>query len=100
MLGKAIIVRDKLDCPTWGKGSSASRETILSEEFLERAASEYIRQMRVILLDTPDEPGPDSARAFIEQNAIGLLAGKEPASKNWLGFYTGNQAITHLFFGM
>ena len=96
-VGKAIIVRDKLDCPTWGKGSSASRETILSEEFLERAASEYIRQMRVILLDTPDEPGPDSARAFIEQNAIGLLAGKEPASKNWLGFYTGNQAITRSF---
>jgi hypothetical protein len=96
-VGKAIIARDSLTCPSWAKGSSGSQETVLAEEFLERAVSEYIARMRVVLLDVPDEPGPDSARSFIERNSIGLLAEKEPASRNWLGSYTGNAAITRSF---
>jgi len=61
--------------------------------------SDYIRRMKVLLLNIADEPGPESLRGFIERNSIGLLAAQEPASKDWLGFDTDNAAIvkSHLW---
>lgn len=96
-VGKALINRGLFDCPTWAKGSTASREVTLAERELEQAVSRYIGEMRIVLLSIPDEPGPASRRAYVERNAIGLLAGKEAPSENWLGRLTENQAIIRSF---
>ena len=53
--------------------------------------------MQVLLLSIPDEPGPESARGFIERNAIGLLTGQEKPSRTWLGQSTNNPAIVRSF---
>lgn len=92
-VGTALINAGSFVCSTWSKGSSASPETVVSERELEKAVSEYIGRMQVLLLNLPDGAGPNSLRGFIERNAIGLLAGREPAAENWLGFSTQNPAI-------
>jgi len=91
IIGTALIERDKYDCPTWGKGSSASREVRLDEHPLEQAVSEVVGAMPFLWLAIDDEPGPDSLRGHVERNAIALLSnhGKEwldPPSGNWLGY--------------
>lgn len=92
-VGKALIKRNALECPTWGKNSSAPREIVSREKQIEHQVSDYIGRMSVLLLDIPDKPGPESLRGFIERNAIGLLARQEAASKSWLGFDTDDVAI-------
>lgn len=52
--------------------------------------SQEIGAMPFVWVDVDDAPGTNSARAYIERNAIALLsnAGKEPIdppSKHWLG---------------
>jgi hypothetical protein len=98
-VGRAILNRSggALHCPTWGQGSSASREIRASEGHVESVVSDYIREMQVICLEVPDEPGPESLRGFIERNAIGLLAGQEPASPQWLGFESGHDRLINSF---
>ncbi len=92
-VGKALISRGLFGCPSWAQGSNAPREVVLAERDLEQAVSQYIGDMYVLLLDIPDEPGPASDRALIERNAIGLLAGGDAPSKDWLGLSTNNPAI-------
>jgi hypothetical protein len=45
--------------------------------------------MSFFWIDIPDEPGADSARAFVERNAIALLANRldpiDRPSDGWLG---------------
>lgn len=98
-IGKAILNRDGnlIQSGTWGKGANAPREVKLSEAPIEKAVSKYIEQMCVLWVNIDDEPNPDSVRGFIERNAIGLLSAQEPASKDWLGFYTENASITRSF---
>ncbi len=98
-IGKAIMKRDSIACPTWARKSSAPPEVVAIEQPLEQKVSDYIRRMKVLLLNIADEPGPESLRGFIERNSIGLLAAQEPASKDWLGFDTDNAAIvkSHLW---
>jgi hypothetical protein len=48
--------------------------------------------MTVLWLAVPDDPGPQSMRAFIERNAIALLSNgmhpHDPPSDGWLGRYS------------
>ncbi len=90
LVGVALVCRDGLTVPTWGRGGSASREIRQQEVELEREVSITIRAMPFVWLPVEDEPGRESARKLIERNSIALLSnfGKEPldeASPTWLG---------------
>lgn len=90
LVGNALMQRDGLSCPTWGRGSSASREVRQGEQWLETAVSAVIGGMPFLWLGIEDQPGPDSLRGYIERNAIALLSnyGKElldPPAPTWLG---------------
>jgi hypothetical protein len=67
------------------------------EAFLEKLVSEHIGGMSVLWVDVPDEPGPGSARSFIERNAIALLSNHscpiDRPSANWLGNFSPRQEI-------
>ena len=89
---------NKWSVPTWGVGQIAPTETQRKEHKLEEEVSKIIGNMRVLWLDIPDEPGPQSDRAFLERNAIGLLsrafvlAGRR--TKSWLGTHSPNLNIS------
>jgi hypothetical protein len=99
-IGASLIAKSssKWAVPTWGMGQIAPAETQAKERRLEAEVSTIIGNMRVLWLDVPDEPGPQSDRAFLERNAIGLLsrsyvlAGRRSAS--WLGNYSPNIKIS------
>lgn len=84
---------------TWGKGSTAPRETRERERPLEAKVSEFIGQMPFLYLGIDDAPGPDSLRGYIERNAIGLLSHNassrliDPPSEGWLGRYSSRETI-------
>ena len=102
-VGKALINRG--DWPDhiaahWGNDSSASTKIRDAEYPLEKAVSDYIRKMPFLWLDILDEPGPESLRGFIEQNAIALLSNfgarkksVDPPNKKWLGNWAASKAI-------
>jgi hypothetical protein len=100
-VGKALLRRSttSIQCDTWGKGSSASSEIRQIEATIEQAVSQYMNNLAVLCLCVPDESGPQSDRGYIERNAIGLLAGREPPSSDWLGLHSGNENIvrSHLW---
>ncbi len=88
-VGAAMLARDGADLPTWGIGSSALKPIHVGEASHERHVSAYIGAMSVLWVEVPDEPGPESARAFVERNAIALLSNEfspvDPPSGDWLG---------------
>jgi len=99
-VGEAIIERDGLqeEYPEWGDGSTAGRERRLSELEMERRVSEYIRSLPFLWVAVDDEPGPDSDRAVLEQNAIALVSNFEresvdPREENWLGRHCPSRKI-------
>lgn len=97
-VGEAMIERHDLEYPTWGEGSSADRDRRLAEHNLERRVSDYIRALPVLWIDVDDEPGPDSDRALIERNAIGLVSNYrgeplDPRDDDWLGTDSPSEAI-------
>jgi len=99
-VGEALIEREGLhdQYPEWGVGSSAGRERRLDELDLERRVSVYIRDLPFLWVDVPDQPGPESDRAYIERNAIALVSnyGKDPIdpmNKMWLGNDSCSEAI-------
>ncbi len=88
LVGKSLIKRDGLICPSWGWVSSDKEAE--AEATLERYVSAVIGQMPFLWLAIEDETGPDSLRGCIERNAIALLSnhGKprlDPPSCGWLG---------------
>jgi hypothetical protein len=94
-VGEAIIERDELhdEYPDWGVGSTAGRELRLEELEMERQVSNYIRNLPFLWVAVDDKPSPESARAYIERNAIALVsnAGKElidPRGDEWLGHHS------------
>lgn len=54
--------------------------------------------MSVLWIDVDDIPGPDSDRAYLERNLIGLLSGPsgaiDLASREWLGLQSPRQEIS------
>lgn len=99
-VGEAIIVEDGLhgEYPEWGEGSSADRDLRLEELEMERRVSDYIRDLPFLWVAIDDEPGPDSDRAYIEQNAIALVSNynKTPIDardNSWIGRHSPSQEI-------
>lgn len=82
---------------SWARGQSAPLEIRQHEERLEQQVSKLIGAMHVIWLDVGDEPGPESERAYLERNAIGLLSRLgllRPATEpDWLGYFSSDWRI-------
>ena len=71
---------------SWGKGSSAARETRQAERPHEARVSDHLGKMTLLFVSVPDAPGSQSARGFIECNAIALLSAcHDKPSAGWLG---------------
>lgn len=83
---------------TWGQGQSAPKATQEREASLEKWVSSFIAKVRVCWLAVEDTAGPRSDRAYLERNAIGLLAGPagplDPPSRHWLGTQARNPSIS------
>lgn len=99
-VGAAVLERDGAvigELPTWAEGSSAPKPIRAGEATHERRVSEYIGAMSILWVDVPDDPGPESRRAYIERNAIALLSNDlnplDPPSPEWLGRYSPRAAI-------
>src|SRR5205085_1906003 len=80
MVGAAIMRRDNLEFPTWGKGNTATRDTRTEEAALEESVSAAIGRMSFLWVGVEDESGPSSLRGYIERNSIAVLSnyGKQP----------------------
>jgi hypothetical protein len=98
-VGAALLEQsgDAGTMPSWSIGQAASRQVRDGERAHELKVSECIGRMSVLWVDIPDEPGPQSARARLERNAIALLANKldplDPPSPMWLGRYSVREEI-------
>lgn len=98
LLGNALIHRGHYNYPTWGKGSSACRDTRAGETPLEAEVSRILGDMPFLWLAIEDESGPASLRGRIERNSIALLsnAGKAPldaSSMQWLGLHCDRERV-------
>lgn len=65
---------DQFQVRSWGKGQVAPSQVRIQESDLEKAVSAYLAELRVLWLDIPDDPGPDSDRSYLERNLIGLYS--------------------------
>lgn len=99
-VGAALLRRDGAEIgelPTWSVGSSAPKAIRLDEAEHERRVSDYLGKLSVLWVEVPDEPGPRSARAFIERNAIALLSNAlqphDRPSDTWLGLHSPRDEI-------
>ena len=68
------------------------------EQALEREVSKVVGAMRFLWLAIDDEPGHESARGYVERNAIALLSnyGKVPigpSSSSWLGRHCSRERV-------
>lgn len=99
-VGTASLALYKMDCSSWGKGSSAPSEVKRSEQAVEAIVSEYIGQMPFLWLDADDEPSKNSVRGIIERNSIALLSNFakddkiDVASTDWRGFYCKHDSVS------
>lgn len=96
-VGEALMEREGLSVPTWA--STTRPDTIPDPELeLEAKVSDYIGRMEVLCVEVLDNAGPNSDRAYIERNTIGLLSGyHEPSdspSEAWLGMDSTRPSIT------
>ena len=90
LLVGTTIVDGPSECPTWGQGKTAKRDTRLCEQRFEREVSSIIGGMPFLFLDIDDKPAPESVRGVIEKNAIALLSNLkrpplDPPSSVWRG---------------
>jgi hypothetical protein len=96
-VGVALLVRGGDSLPSWSVGHSAGREVRDKETIHERLVSAHIGSMSVLWVDVGDEPGPLSARARLERNAIALLSNSmdpmDPPSEGWLGLNSPREEI-------
>ena len=98
-VGKSLIAKEKLDFPTWGIGSNATKELKEKEKPLETQVSEVIGNMKILWLQISDKAGAESDRSFIERNSIALLScfvrKIDSGSKLWLGKYNPHKSISN-----
>lgn len=99
-VGTALLHRDAAEVgevPTWAVGSSAPSAVRASEAAHERRVSAHLGSMSVLWVEIPDDPGPESMRAYIERNAIALLSNClqpfDPPSHTWLGLHSPRSEI-------
>ena len=98
LVGRSLIERDVVQCPSWGRGSTASRAVREAEAALEREVSAVIGAMPFLWLAVEDEPGPGSMRGYIERNAIALLSNYHECpldlpSRGWLGSWCDRERV-------
>ena len=98
IVGAALMERDGLSYPTWGKGSSAARDITEAELSMEKNVSSVVGDMPFLWLSIEDEAGPESLRGTIERNSIALLSNFEktpvnPPSENWLGHFSNRERV-------
>ena len=84
LVGTALIARDSLNCPSWGK-----KDHSCNQLFVEQQVSETIGKMPFLWLEVDDG---HEGRGYIESNTIALLSnlGKpaiDPPSADWLGHH-------------
>lgn len=98
-VGTAMISRSqgKLLIPTWGHGQNAPKEIRDRESALEAQVTKFMEEIRVLWLNVPDEPGPNSDRSFVERNCIALLSNQtlnmDSPSDSWLGLFSLKKQI-------
>lgn len=100
-IGEALINRDGLadKYPYWGTGSSEPKSGVRDDEYdMEKRVSFHIREMPLLWVEIDDEPGSNSDRAYIEQNAIALLSNYrreaiDPRDPAWLGRHSASAEI-------
>ena len=82
--------------PHWGIGSFTTDEVRKAEVSLEREVSAELGRMGVAWIRVEDEAGPKSARAYLEANAIAILAATtklDQPSADWLGRHSDKPEI-------
>ena len=106
LVGEALIDRDALALPSWGRASSPgeaarrlelSRDQLIALEApLEARVSEHIGAMPFLWLEVDDAPSKESLRGYIVRNAIALLSGAGAAtpSAGWLGHASPRAVIS------
>lgn len=102
LVGQALVSRDALHYPAWGKRNdhgSASPEVREQEHPLEKTVSKIIGEMDVLWLAVEDPPGRGNRRELIERNAIALLSNHDrevldPPSNDWLGLACPKGCVT------
>jgi len=104
LVGTAIIKKENLNFPQWGKGNNASKDIKNSEIELEKLVSQTIAKMPFLYLAINDISSPKSLRGYIERNSITLLSNymKTPldmASQDWLGYDCNRERVrkSHLW---
>ena len=98
IIGEALKNRVGYSCPSWGEGSSASKEVRKGELSLEQAVSATLGSMSFLWLRVEDEPGPNTLRGYIERNTIALLSNYSHTpidlpSLEWLGRHSGRARV-------
>jgi hypothetical protein len=98
IVGAALMKRENLDFPTWGKGNTADRVVRSAELTLEHQVSELIGRMPFLWLAIEDEAGPESLRGYIERNAIALLSNYnrhplDTPTDDWLGHHSDRERV-------
>lgn len=99
IVGTALITKHGHNFPTWDDRTvKASADIRVGEMALEREVSKTIGAMQFLWLGVDDEPGYESARGYIERNAIALLSNFEkepidPPSSDWLGHQCSRERV-------
>ena len=90
-IGAAMLASGTLDfsVPSWGTNNSLDGKSLDLEKRLESEVSRFLSKMQIICISVADKSSAKSDRAYIEQNSIGLLSGKngpiDVADSAWLG---------------
>lgn len=97
-LGTALINRDEIDCPSWGKRFKANADIREAEYPVEKIVSEKVNSMPFLWLGLDSRTGRQDFARFMQKNAIALLSnyGKAPldeSSSTWLGYYCSNPFV-------
>lgn len=96
-VGAAILKRTSKTHRSWGVGDSASRTVRSREASLERAVSEYLRNLRVYFIAVGDSPSANSDRSYIERSLVALLSNHlhplDPPGRKWLGAHADRVEI-------
>jgi len=100
LVGRALIQRDNIeDYQHWGsRAQKGNKEVRNSEKEMEVTVSQYLSQMKFIVLEVPGDSSKDNDRAYIERNSIALLSNFnkkaiDAPSEKWLGNFTGDNKI-------
>jgi hypothetical protein len=97
-VGNALAVKNGVakDYPHWNQAGASTEAIRSQEQGLEQQVSVEIGDMGLVWLRVEDAAGPASARAYIEEQVLALLAlepGADPPSAQWLGRHSPHPKI-------